>query len=680
MQERRLAAIMFTDIVGYTVLMGSDEDRAFKILRKNREIHTKFLEQYNGNLIKEMGDGMLTSFKVASDAAQCAIAIQKATKEQMDSKVRIGIHLGDITFENEDVFGDGVNIASRLQSIADPGGIYISESLQKSIRAKSEIKTNFLGEFKLKNVDYLVRTYVVLGVGLPVPSPAKIKKLIGKSWKEKMFGSSMTYILFMVLLVAGIWWGRKAVTNDPATLSSILVLPFDNFTGDDDLEYFVAGMHSSLIVDIGKISALTIKSKTTANAYKNTKKSIPEIAAELNVDAIVEASVLCLGDSVCIQVKLMSVYPEEKQLWVKDYFEAKSQIFDLYNKVTKEISEEINVVLTPQEQTLLGEARPVNTDAYDAYLKGQFYLDQIGEKTLKVAAEYFKQAMEIDPSWAAPYAGLAEVAGYQMQMGFASPQEALPVLHENLEKALLLDPNSANSYHVKAVIAVWGEWNWNKGQEAFEMAIALNPNNALSHVFYAHLLLILNKQEEAMKHCNIAIELDPLRPFVLGLAAMVKIDAGDYNAAIALCQKALEIDPNHFFAYATLELAFYKNGNYNKSLKIRSAMSSFVLEEEPIGLIQEVANKKEYNAALEQASLKLEKTAAEGAFVPPFVFVTLYLRLHNVEKAVQWIVKGYEIHDPNIPYLSARMHAYDLLVENEQYLDLLETLKLPLRP
>ena len=174
MQERRLAAIMFTDIVGYTALMGTDEDRAFDILRKNREIHVKFLEQYHGNLIKEMGDGMLTSFSVASDAVQCAIAIQKTVKEQIEEKIRIGIHLGDITFENEDVFGDGVNIASRLQSIADPGGIYISESLQKSIRAKSEIQTIFLGEFNIKNVNYPVRTYAVQEGGLPVPTSAKI--------------------------------------------------------------------------------------------------------------------------------------------------------------------------------------------------------------------------------------------------------------------------------------------------------------------------------------------------------------------------------------------------------------------------------------------------------------------------------------------------------------------------
>ncbi|MDH4297865.1 MAG: adenylate/guanylate cyclase domain-containing protein, partial [Cyclobacteriaceae bacterium] len=157
-QSHQLAAIMFTDIVGYTAMMGSDEDRAFEVLRKNRAIHTLFIDKYNGTLIKEMGDGILAQFRSSIDAVQCAIDIQRKVREELKGQLRIGIHLGDVTFERGDVFGDGVNIASRIQSITDPGGIYISESLQKSIRAKSDIQTKYLGEFILKNVGYPVKT------------------------------------------------------------------------------------------------------------------------------------------------------------------------------------------------------------------------------------------------------------------------------------------------------------------------------------------------------------------------------------------------------------------------------------------------------------------------------------------------------------------------------------------
>ena len=201
-KDRRLAAIMFTDIVGYTAMMGSDEDHAFEILRKNREIHTILIELHDGTLIKEMGDGMLVQFNSAVDSVHCAIDIQKQAGEELDAKLRIGIHLGDVTFDHKDVFGDGVNIASRIQSIADPGGIYISESLQKAIRVKSSINTKYIGELNLKNVDYLVKTYAIQGEGLPVPSPSKIKKLVGKSWKERILRSAYTYIIILALLLS----------------------------------------------------------------------------------------------------------------------------------------------------------------------------------------------------------------------------------------------------------------------------------------------------------------------------------------------------------------------------------------------------------------------------------------------------------------------------------------------
>jgi adenylate cyclase len=190
-------------------------------------------------------------------------------------------------------------------------------------------------------------------------------------------------------------------------ISSLLVLPFDNFTGSDTLEYFVAGMHSSLIGGIGKIGSIHVKSKTTSRAYKDTEKSIPEIASEQNVDAIVEASVLCLGDTACFQVKVISAYPEEKQLWVQDYYVEKSQILNLYNRVTKEISEKINAILTPEETNLLAESRTVDPEAYDAFLKGQYYWEKLDKESMQKALDYFQLAIEKDLEWADPYAGLA---------------------------------------------------------------------------------------------------------------------------------------------------------------------------------------------------------------------------------------------------------------------------------
>ncbi len=415
---KKLAAIMFTDIVGYTALMGSDEDKAFEVLRKSRDIHIKSINQFNGKLIKEMGDGMLAQFDSAIDSILCAIEIQKQSRQQIKEKIRIGLHLGDITFDHEDIFGDGVNIASRLQSVADPGGIYISESIQKSIRAKSAVKTKYLGQIKLKNVDYPVNTYCIIEDGLPVPSASKIEQLKGKSLLRKLITSIYTYIILLLLIIANGPWVRNYFKTDAAEISSLLILPFDNYTGDDSLNYVVEGIHNALIGDVGKISALRVPSKQTANAYRNIGKSIPQIATELNIDAAVETSVSCYGDIICIQVKLVIAFPEEKQLWVHDFNIEKGQLSNLTKKIAKEISQQININLTPQEEQLLAEAKPIDPDAYEAYLRGMGYWELGTKPDLDRAMDYFQLSREIDPNYALAYVGIARTWGAYVQHGF----------------------------------------------------------------------------------------------------------------------------------------------------------------------------------------------------------------------------------------------------------------------
>ena len=288
---------MFTDIVGYTALMGSDEDKAFEILRKNREIHTKFIKQFNGTLSKEMGDGMLAQFESAADSVSCAIEIQKQVLKELEAKVRIGIHQGDITVENNDVFGDGVNIASRIQSIADPGGIYISEALQKSIRAKSDITTKFLSEVHLKNVDYQVKIYAVQGGDLPIPTPAKIKSLTKKTLKSRIFGSAISYIIFIILLLSIGWIIRSSLFQDKPTL---LILTPENYTGIDTIPHLIYGIHRSLISEVGKLGALNVISPYTSRAYKDSGKTLKEIAKENKANYIAQPALSCIGDNVCL--------------------------------------------------------------------------------------------------------------------------------------------------------------------------------------------------------------------------------------------------------------------------------------------------------------------------------------------------------------------------------------------
>jgi len=678
-QSRKLAAIMFTDIVGYTALMGKDEQRAFELLRKNRGIQQQLITEHQGKWLKEMGDGILAQFNSATDSVQCAIDIQKRAREELGGQIRIGIHLGDVIFENEDVFGDGVNIASRLQSVADPGGIYISESLQKSIRGNSDLQTKYLGEFELKNVDYPLKTYSVQGESLPVPSTAKIKKLEGKSLKERIIGSVYTYIILLFLLPSTGWWIRNTFFNDNTQISSLVILPFYNFTGSDTLDYLMAGMHDALIGEAGKISALRVPSKKTSNAYKDVNKSIPEIASELNVDAVVEVSVSCLEDYICLQVKLVSAFPEEKQLWVKDFYVVKSQILNLHRSVAKEMAEEINVTLTPQEESLLAKSRAVDPAAYDLYMKGQFYLDQINDGSLKKATEYFKLAIEKDPSWAPPYAGLAEVGSYQKQMGFVPNLEANSMINENISKALKLDPNSSNSHYANAIIAAWTEWDWGKSEKEFLKALELNPNHARSRIFYAHLLTILRRTDEALHQGKIALQLDPLNPFTLGLYSVVLVAAGECQAALAHNEKGLSIEPDHYFTTWQLGSASECAEEYDKAFKIRRQRNYALWEEYKVtALLEKVFHDQGWLAFIEEEIRINEEVFAKDGRMGFLKQARRYMALGKYDKAMDYFEKSLEkeIRDPNLPYISKKP-TYHKMKDNPRYIELLKKMNLP---
>jgi adenylate cyclase len=401
MAQRRLAAIMFTNIVGYNSLLEKDEKKAFDLLKKNQRIHRRLIKKHKGRWLKEMGGGILASFSSIIDAVMCSLSIQKATKE-LNIPVRIGIHLGEVVFEKKDVLGDGVNIASRIQGLAESNEIVISERVYDDIKNKEGLEVEFLGERALKGVSKPIGIYKV---SCTDESLLDFTIDTGELVRPLSFGRTTIVVGIMVIaiLAFALYYFLPKIINPPSEQDqSVLVLPCVNYMGTDTLDYFLAGMHDAMIGDIGKISALRVISTTTARTYKDVEKSIPEIASELGVNTVIEPSVLCLGDSVCLRVKALSAYPEEKQIWVHDFKVEKSQILSLYNRVTKDIAYRINVALTPQEEKLLAEARSVDNEAYDAYIKGKLYLDKISQESLPLATEYFKRAIEIDPYWAPP--------------------------------------------------------------------------------------------------------------------------------------------------------------------------------------------------------------------------------------------------------------------------------------
>ncbi len=460
-----------------------------------------------------------------------------------------------------------------------------------------------------------------------------------------------------------------------AEIRSIAILPFSNYTGDENLAYLVLGLHDALISELGQIGAIRVVGKTSTLPYANFQKTIKEIASELNVDGIIEASVQIIDKNIMVRLKLLSAFPEEQQLWSQTFDSDMSNILNLYNQVIKDIANEIQVSLSPKQQTQLAKTKQVNPEAYDAYMKAKYFWDQLTPDGLQKALEYFNLAMEKDPSWAFPYAGIAEYWVGAKQFGIVPSSFANPMIHENINKALEMAPNSSYIHYVNALIAVWTEWNWEKGEREFLKVLEMNPNDAYCRAYYAHLLMILRRTDEAYKQGKLSLELDPLNPLIQGLFGAVLLDRGDYDEVLSLAKKI----PNHPMAMFLMEATYYAQCDYQNSFEALIQYFQFLLDKKTIFDIQKTYEEEGYKAALENAVNALEEKA-QNSFVMPTDLAWFYRsELNKPERTLELLEKGFETNDPGMPYISTNVYsAIDYVKDNPRFIELLKKMNLTL--
>jgi len=499
-------------------------------------------------------------------------------------------------------------------------------------------------------------------------APVTEKPVTQNRWKIATYVSVAVIIGLIILNLVG----RPAMLR-AGDIQSLVVLPFDNFTGDDQLENMVSGMHALLVGDMGRISEVRVLGKTTSNAYKDVDISATEIASELNVDAVLEASVMCLGDSVCMQFRLVRTTGDEEQLWIADYKEDKSQIINLYNKITKQIADEIMIELTPEEERLLAKSRTVDREAYDAYVRSYQYWDDLSLEGLNKGLEYLNLAIEKDPGWAPLYGALSTVWAGLAQMGFAAPEVAGPKIFEYLNKALELDPDFPDAHYTSAVIAVWTEWDWEKGEMEFLKALEINPNDVMSRIYYAHLLYLLKRYDEAYFHSQMAFELDPMNPLILALSAMVD-EHGRFQQSLEKCIKALEIDPEHYFALLAYAEATYFIGDYKNSIETELKVWPG-LDDDAREAIRTVFQDKGYVEAINTLLPNVEEYALTNS-ISYCEMGEYYLKVGNLDKSIECYIKGYEMHDPMMPYCTT-IEGFDDIKDDPRIKSIVEEMDLP---
>ena len=644
-QTHRHAAIMFTDIVGYTALMGSDEDKAFEVLKQNQDIHKKLILQFNGTLIKEMGDGMLISFDLASEAVRCAIEIQKASKEQ-DIPLKIGIHEGEMVFADADVLGDAVNIASRLQDNADQGSIYISSSVHKNVKNKAGINTSFVEERTFKNVDEPVKVYKVLNEGEKAHTIPNRQKKASNKYIYYLFG--VVIIVLAILLIRNYF--PSSVLSEIDKEKSIAVMPFDNESADEENEYFVNGMMEDIRNNLSKIGDLRVISKTSTEKYRKTALSSQEIGRELLINYLLEGTVQKLGDQVKIHAQLISAENDDhiwEDTYLRDITDVK-EVFEIQSSIAQAIANELKAVITPEEMELITAIPTENIVAYDFYLKGKDAADFTNEGMYK-AMEYYNQALALDENLAEAYIGLGHVNWYLAHFSGTPPAPFWIASKNYLEKALRLDPTNADAWSHLGVVQHNWDWDSISSYQSNKKAYSLEPNNptVIRNYGWFNMVTSNNKFAEILYERLFKIEPDSYANFyqLIFLLRQGKInEASKLNDR--LVEKRVGWGDFQLVGFYYLELGQLEEAAVN----FEKSSQGMELEAKPF-LAYTLAKMGEKDKAI--AILDQLKETAKIRYMSPYHFAVIYSGLGDYDMALNFLKQAYVERDFRLHWMES---------------------------
>src|SRR5713101_6661726 len=587
-ETRRLAAIMFTDIVGFSRQMGSDEARMLRLLEVHNQLIRQAVAEHHGTVIKTVGDAFLVDFPSVVHAVECAQAIQTQFRSHNTEKesaeqihIRIGIHLGDIVQKDGDVFGDGVNIAARLQALAEPDSIYLSDVVYRDVAQKVALGTVVsLGRPQLKNIAQRFQVYALLA-----ESPKGLRqRLRAQSLKlSRRVHPAHRLVAAGLLLIAGPlvavrYFSRpppgtqdSALRTDaaPAALPlpdkpSIVVLAFVNMSDDPQQEYFSDGITEDLTTALSQIASLFVIARNSAFTYKGKAVKVQDVGKELGVQYVLEGSVRKVNGRVRITAQLVDA-PTDAHLWAERYDRPLKDIFALQDEIVQKIMTTLKLQLTLWGQGILVRKTTDNLEAYDSYLRGVEYFYRLTKEANLQARQMFEAAVALDPQYAEAYARLSWTRSREWIYQWVQDPQTLEQAFALAQKAVTLDDSLPLAHRVLGVVYLWKKQHEQAIAEA-ERAIALDPNNAEGYVRLAHILKFVGRSEEAIQLMEKAMRLNPHYPFdyLFELGASYHL-TGRYKEALVPLKKVLILNPNFVFAHVHLAICYAELGRLEEA-------------------------------------------------------------------------------------------------------------------
>jgi adenylate cyclase len=577
--KRKLTAILSADAVDYSRLMGEDEEATVRTLKVYREVLSTLIHQHNGQVLDSPGDNLLAEFVSVVDAVQCAVAVQKEIKSRNDElpenrrmRFRIGINLGDVIQEEGRIYGDGVNIAARLEGLAEPGGICISKTAFDHIESKLPYGYDFIGEQTVKNIAKPVGAYRVQ-LDPRVTVSGKPEKLT-RSKRIPIFAGAV--VVLVLAVAAGIWqFYLRRPTVEPASVEkmahplpekpSIAVLPFNNMSGDPEQAYFSDGLSEEIITALSKINELFVIARNSSFSYKGKPVKIKQVAEELSVRYVLEGSVRKDEDRVRITAQLIDAL-NGHHLWAERYERHLKDIFALQDEITMKVINALQVQLTEGEHARLWAK---GTDNLEAYLKSlrarELYLISTKENNA-LAQRFAEEAIALDPEYAPPYHVLS-VTHFQdiLFRTTKSRQQSMKQAFELIQKAIALDDSYALAHGWLGILYLWS-MKYDEAIMEAQKGVALDPNGAHGYLYLNIIYCYAGKHEEAVDAIENAMRLNPFPPNTYYRhATLTYCLVGKYEEAIAAGKKAVTLSPNDPFAHGFLTTAYSLAGRQEEA-------------------------------------------------------------------------------------------------------------------
>jgi len=635
--HRQVAAIMFTDVVGYTVLWQRNERLALQLLEEHRQFLRSIFPRHEGHEIKTLGDGFLIQFATALAAVRCGIHIQKQLRRQNSRgpsgerlHLRIGIHVGEVIARHGDVFGEVVNMAARLEPMAEPGGICFSQEVFDQVHNSISEPIGHLKQVQLKHVPGLVDLYrIAIDKSLTAVAPAV------RSAEKK----------------------------------SVAVLPFVNMTADRENEYLSDGITEDLITALSQVKGLRVPASTSMFGFKGRKLDIAQIGAQLGVATVLEGSLRRSGNKLRITAKLINA-ADSCPLWSERYEREMADLFVIQDEISRAIVQALKVRLIPERDAPLVKAPTESTEAYQLYLKGRHFWTQRGEG-LKKGLHYFELALLEDPQYALAYAGLADsylLLGYY---GYLPPKEAFPKGKTAALRCLGLNDDLAEGHCSLGYVSFLYDWDAAAAEKSFKRAIELNPNYITAHYWYSSCLLGLGKNEEALAGDYRALQNDPMSVLTNAHFAWTLVGLRQYDKALTQLQKTLELYPDFAIAHRLRGQCFAQQGRNPEAIEsFQKAVTLSRRNPSMLAWLAFACGLAGRNGDGEKILVELHEES-KTTHVRALLFALAAAGLGQREKALTWLQQAYHERDFWMQWLAIDA-AFDSLHDEPGFSELLK--------